>query len=129
MIKPGAFDFPLRHLSIRVPWHDAGWAGVVCQSPQLNGACVKLKGIAAAEKDKEQTVAGRCLDELPREQWPCCLDERSAFMAPFELELTKRHQMDFVIRAHHIPRMIHRNHAVPYPIIFIIAFHPQRSGD
>jgi hypothetical protein len=93
MIKPGAFDFPLRHLSIRVPWHDAGWAGVVCQSPQLNGACVKLKGIAAAEKDKEQTVAGRCLDELPREQWPCCLDERSAFMAPFELELTKRHAL------------------------------------
>lgn len=93
MFQSGIFDLPLRHLSIRVPWHDTGWTGVVCHSPQLNGACVKLKGIAAAEKDKEQTVAGRSLDELPREQWPCCLDERSAFMAPFELELIKRHAL------------------------------------
>lgn len=93
MIQSGVFDLPLRHLSIRVPWHDTGWTGVVCHSPQLNGACVKLKGIAAAEKDKEQTVAGRSLDELPREQWPCCLDEPSGFMAPFELELIKRHAL------------------------------------
>jgi hypothetical protein len=30
--------FPLRHVSVRVPWHDAGWAGVVCSAPALNGA-------------------------------------------------------------------------------------------
>jgi hypothetical protein len=93
MTQPGVFDFPLRHLSVRVPWHDGGWAGVVCHSPQLNGACVKLKGIAAAAKDKEQIVAGACLDELPKDQWPCCVDERSTFMAPFELELLKRHAL------------------------------------
>ncbi len=83
-------DFPLRHLSIRVPWHDSGWVGSVCRAPKLNGACVKLKGIAAADKDREQPFAGQSLEELPAVQWPCCVDERSAFMAPFELELVKR---------------------------------------
>ena len=73
-------DFPLRHISIRVPWHDAGWAGLVCQVPQLNGACTKLKRIAAHKKDdRELAIAGRTLDDLPHEQWPCCVDERAAF--------------------------------------------------
>ncbi len=34
-------DYP--HLSIRVPWHDARWAGTICTTPILNGACAKLK--------------------------------------------------------------------------------------
>lgn len=35
-------NFPLRHVSVRVPWHDAGWAGLVCNSPQLNrNPCIR----------------------------------------------------------------------------------------
>ena len=30
-------NYPLRHISIRVPWHDTGWNGSVCAAPQLNG--------------------------------------------------------------------------------------------
>ena len=30
--------YPLRHLSIRVPWHDNGWNGTVCRVPKHNGA-------------------------------------------------------------------------------------------
>lgn len=87
-------DYPLRHISIRVPWHDAGWTGCVCQAPQLNGACAKLKRIAGGKKEAEELpLAGRSLEELPREQWPCCVDERAAFMAPFEMELTKTHAL------------------------------------
>jgi len=26
-------NFPLRHLSVCVPWHDSGWAGTVCSAP------------------------------------------------------------------------------------------------
>ena len=95
-MKPnsGTLTFPLRHVSIRVPWHDAGWAGVVCNAPQLNGACVKLKRIAAHKKDELETpVAGRSLEELPLDQWPCCVEERAAFMAPFQMELIKRHAL------------------------------------
>ncbi len=87
-------DYPLRHISIRVPWHDAGWAGVVCTHPQLNGACTKLKGIAGAKRDDlEAAVAGKRLSDLPREQWPCCIGERATFMAPFEMEQLRRHAL------------------------------------
>ncbi|MGE0132566.1 MAG: AAA family ATPase [Blastocatellales bacterium] len=87
-------EYPLRHLSVRVPWHDAGWAGVVCNAPQLNGACAKLKRIAGAKKEQaESLIAGKSLDEIPREQWPCCVDERAVFMAPFEMEQVKRHAL------------------------------------
>lgn len=87
-------SYPLRHLSIRVPWHDAGWAGVVCQAPQLNGSCAKLKRIAGHKKDDQEiAVAGRSLEALPREQWPSCVDERATFMAPFEMEQVKRHAL------------------------------------
>ena len=38
--------FPVRHLSVRVPWHDARWNGTVCGGPKNNVACLKLKRIA-----------------------------------------------------------------------------------
>ncbi len=87
-------DFPLRHLSVRVPWHDAGWAGSVCIAPQLNGACAKLKRISEHKnEEQEKPNAGRSLEELPNEQWPCCVEERATFMAPFEMEQVKRHAL------------------------------------
>ena len=87
-------DYPLRHLSIRVPWHDAGWSGKICTAPHLNGACAKLKQISEKKKDEEERRrAGENLKDLPREQWPCCVDERAMFMAPFEMDLAKRHAL------------------------------------
>ncbi|HZM05278.1 MAG TPA: hypothetical protein VFC44_19960, partial [Candidatus Saccharimonadales bacterium] len=92
--NPGIVEFPLRHVSIRVPWHDAGWAGLVCHAPQLNGACAKLKRIAGQKKEDQETPhSGRTLEDLPREQWPCCVEERATFMAPFQMEQVKRHAL------------------------------------
>ena len=34
-------SFPIRHLSVRVPWHDSGWNGTVCVDPKNNVACLK----------------------------------------------------------------------------------------
>ncbi|OGV39518.1 MAG: hypothetical protein A2X48_12845 [Lentisphaerae bacterium GWF2_49_21] len=87
-------EYPLRHISIRVPWHDAGWTGVVCNAPQLNGACAKLKRISEHKKDQEEMiVAGKKLDDIPIEQWPCCVEERATFMAPFEMHQVKEHAL------------------------------------
>lgn len=87
-------EVPLRHISIRVPWHDAGWAGLVCLAPHLNGACTKLKGIASAKNEEsEKLIAGRSLEELHVDQWPCCVGERATFMAPFEMEQVKKHAL------------------------------------
>lgn len=102
-------NFPLRHVSIRVPWHDAGWSGVVCNAPQLNGACAKLKQIAGKKVDeKEIPIASKSLDDLPRDQWPCCVSERATFMAPFEIEQEKHHALaasNADIYGHFIPTL------------------------
>ena len=34
-----------QHLSIRVPWHDHGWDGTVCEHPDSNISCLRLKNI------------------------------------------------------------------------------------
>ena len=53
---------PLRHISIRVPWHDTGWDGHVCAAPRLNGACLNLRRIAESRKDDaEEKIAGKTL--------------------------------------------------------------------
>lgn len=83
---------PLRHVSIRVPWHDTAWDGRVCANPGLNGSCLRLKGIAQNRDDAaEQLVAGQPLNVLPQEKWPCCVSERVSFMAPFELTRVANH--------------------------------------
>ncbi|MGZ3396403.1 MAG: ATP-dependent DNA helicase, partial [Isosphaeraceae bacterium] len=84
--------YPLRHLSIRVPWHDNGWNGTVCRAPTHNGACLKLDRIATSRNDAhEQAVAGQSLEKLGQDQWPCCVAERVSFMAPFEFTRTAQH--------------------------------------
>jgi len=76
---------PLRHLSIRVPWHDTGWDGRFCRTPQHNVACLILKQITQKRNDQaEQSLAGQSIKDLKEEDWPCCITERSAFMADFE---------------------------------------------
>jgi hypothetical protein len=85
-------NYPLRHISIRVPWHDTGWDGRVCAAPRLNGSCLKLKRIAESRDDgAEEAVAGKRLDELPQAQWPACAAERMGFMAPFEVVRMANH--------------------------------------
>ncbi|MBU9723641.1 MULTISPECIES: AAA family ATPase [Bacillaceae] len=82
-------SYPLKHLSIRVPWHDNGWKGTVCHNPRKNTACLKLKRISESKDDvQEESVAGQSIEDLSPSEWPCCIGERGMFMAPFEY--TKR---------------------------------------
>lgn len=84
--------YPLRHISIRVPWHDLGWNGTVCKVPKLNGACLKLDNIARNRNDNaEAAVAGQSIEHLEQRQWPCCVSERGTFMAPFEYMRSVQH--------------------------------------
>ena len=84
--------YPLRHLSIRVPWHDAGWNGTICKAPQLNGACVKLTNIAAQKREKyEKDNAGKLLKDLNQNNYPPCIDESAAFMADYDISRVKNH--------------------------------------
>ena len=74
-----------KHISIRVPWHDLGWAGNVCLKPKENVSCLALDRIHdEKDEEKEQVNAAKSLQELDQDDWPACVSERGCFMAPFE---------------------------------------------
>ncbi|TDQ33383.1 ATP-dependent exoDNAse (exonuclease V) alpha subunit [Zeaxanthinibacter enoshimensis] len=84
--------YPLKHLSIRVPWHDNKWNGTICNNPQANGACLVLKNCALNRDDeKEQLLAGKSIENLEEENFPVCIGERATFMAPFSFTRTLKH--------------------------------------
>jgi hypothetical protein len=59
-------NYPLRLISIRVPWHDTGWDGRVCATPRLDGSCLKI------QDHFNQTALLDCFAEhLKREQSLC----------------------------------------------------------
>ena len=75
--------FPINHISVRVPWHDAGWNGTVCIDPANNWACLKLPRIAEQKNEAAETLlAGRNFKDIHPDEVPPCLLERSAFMSP-----------------------------------------------
>src|SRR5208283_2740658 len=85
-------NYPIRHISIRVPWHDTSWDGRVCAAPRLNGSCLKLKRIAEERHDAaEEEIAGQSLKDLPQDKWPPCVPERMGFMAAFEYMRVANH--------------------------------------
>ena len=88
----GARRLPVHHLSIRVPWHDSGWVGTVCNRPATNTACRVLPRIAESKDDAaEASVAGKSFSDLPPDRLPPCAAERANFMAPFPVTVSKKH--------------------------------------
>ena len=88
----GARRLPLHHVTIRVPWHDGGWAGNVCTRPLDNSSCLILPRIGEGRRDDvEAHCAGQRLDDLDRADLPPCVGERVSFMAPFALTRTMTH--------------------------------------
>lgn len=85
-------NFPRRHVSIRVPWHDASWNGSICQQPKHNTACCKLINIAESKNEaSEEKNAGKLLKDLAPEDFPPCVKERGTFMADFAIERWHEH--------------------------------------
>jgi len=84
--------YSLKHLSIRVPWHDNEWNGSVCTNPKANGACLVLKNCALNRDDEqEQKLSGKLLKDLDEKDYPVCIGERATFMAPFIINKTLSH--------------------------------------
>ncbi|KAB2918270.1 MAG: AAA family ATPase [Bacteroidetes bacterium] len=84
--------YQLKHLSVRVPWHDNAWNGTICSNPKANGACLILKNCALNRNDEqEQELAGSSFKDLNEAQLPPCWGERATFMAPFPFYKTLSH--------------------------------------
>ena len=72
----------IRHVSIRVPWHDRGWDGHVCDAPLANSSCLALKLVAENRNDLlEADHAGEPFGDLSYEQTPPCIKASAAFLA------------------------------------------------
>ncbi len=92
ILVPGARQLSTHHITIRVPWHDSGWTGAVCERPLENTSCLILPRIGGGKRDEvEMRCAGKRLDGLQAEDRPPCIGERVSFMAPFELRRTMTH--------------------------------------
>lgn len=102
-------NLPLRHLSIRVPWHDSGWNGTVCGEPANNASCLRLRNIHERRDDAvEVQVRGQRLDNLGPGQQPPCMSERATFMADFPIKRLIRHPYSEFSDAH--------KHYLPTPV-------------
>ena len=74
----------VRHLSVRVPWHDRAWDGHVCDAPSENNSCLALKLIAENRKDDiEKEIASEAFDKLKQTQLPPCLRASASFLSPY----------------------------------------------
>ena len=104
-------SFPIRHLSVRVPWHDNGWNGTVCGDPKNNVACLKLLRIAERKDEVyEAGFSGHHFKDLRQEEVPPCLQERVAFMSPHGFVRSHSHPYrrdDTGAHAHFRPTPLH----------------------
>lgn len=71
----------MKHISIRVAWHDRKWDGTVCKCPIQNTFCMQLKRIADDKNSyKEDLVSGKEWGTLNPQEMPICIAEAGGFM-------------------------------------------------
>lgn len=106
-----SLKYPLRHVSIRVPWHDGGWNGTVCGQPRRNTACLKLVNIAESKVEAdEELIKGQSLHGMDPSRFPPCVKERATFMSPFPLDRFHEHpyvKTSLDTHAHFKPTRLH----------------------
>lgn len=115
--------YPIKHISIRVPWTDTGWEGKVCNYPNLNSSCLILDRLAPKKDDgpdyclnyditkqkkywnlHENSNTGISIDKLDHTCRPSCMGERMAFLSPFDYDITIKYPYTFVdILNHFLP--------------------------
>lgn len=71
----------MKHLNVRVAWHDNRWNGSVCSNPAANSFCVDLERIREGRDEvQELKWAGQPFAKLEANALPPCKAESAAFM-------------------------------------------------
>jgi ATP-dependent exoDNAse (exonuclease V) alpha subunit len=82
----------MKHLNVRVAWHDNKWNGTVCRDPVGNSFCVDLERIREERNElNEVKWAGKRFSELESIDLPPCKAESAAFMNDAEWIRTVNH--------------------------------------
>ena len=82
----------MRHLTIRVAWHDNQWNGAICRAPSHNYNCMAIARIRDSRQDaREDAQAGRAWGALPERELPPCMEESGGFMNAGEWTRTFQH--------------------------------------
>jgi hypothetical protein len=80
---------------------DVPWDGRACQRPLENADCLVLPRIHQDRRDEHEIrIASRTLAQLPEDDLPPCVRERSGFMSAEPLELTMSHPYTSFSEAH-----------------------------
>lgn len=82
----------MKHISVRVPWHDNGWNSHVCANPRCNTFCKQLPNIVNSKVDCEQLSCGIDWSKLTTKERPACAGENGAVI-PCEQRTTIRYQV------------------------------------
>jgi exodeoxyribonuclease V alpha subunit len=67
----------MKHISIRLPWHDRGWDGCVCNNPAKNSYCKGFHSVNAERirrdkvDSKEESIAGEVINPSWEYNPPC----------------------------------------------------------
>jgi len=98
------------HLSLRLPWHDRGWDGHVCDNPTANVYCCSEYGLLAHEirqrKDdkEEEAIKGSPVHVLKGDVYrPPCIRTIQAFGGTHPLPFTHEPKEFLHTNAVHIP--------------------------
>ncbi len=82
----------MKHISVRVAWHDNKWNGTVCKCPIQNTFCTQLKRIAESKvPTKEKLFSEKKWKDLNIEEMPVCIAETGGFMNPDEYKRLFKH--------------------------------------
>ena len=56
----------MKHVTVRMAWHDSGWDGTICRDPAANSYCIGSHSLLS-----ERLARNRCLkDEIGKEGQP-----------------------------------------------------------
>jgi len=53
----------VKHLSVRIPWHDRGWDGFICYDPKKNKFCTGIFSVNANPIRQKRTELGKEWEE------------------------------------------------------------------
>lgn len=83
---------PVKHLSLRVPWHDNGWNGTFCKDPLNNASCLLLPRIQEGKNTTFEVQHSCCsFNDIKSKDFPPCVAEKVSFLADHEITRVVNH--------------------------------------